>query len=604
MSSADREVQAGPSHKHGRPRAALLMKLIFFLLGVGILIPWNAYISAKAYFESRLCRSSSATKNNNEQSKNLANNLESTFAIAYNCSSVFTLGLLIFFQWIGDSRQKKATLLAQQSTMSTGEGSIVSQDSSRSSSSSSSDGNGHSFFLVVVPLTIFFVVFFLQAASVWLVDLDQMFFYYWTVGSLALCGLCGALASSGIVATAGLFMPDLAMGPFLSGQSAGGLGVALANLAAASFGDPTSFWNSKCPDDGGDEYDKDNIDPNSSFLAVESSNNANHCSPYSQIDHAVLCYFLLGSLVLAACLVGYCYVERIQNGQLRNDYETVQDHDNMINPLQDPSAVVSEGLNRSPAGLEMNNTLVQKRKPDQCYSDDEIQRELASHDPLNHLDLHSTTRSLDQATAPTTNLLLRPDAPLDCPDETKNETTEVFRLVRSPAISIFLIFFVTLALFPGWLSRLRSIRQCSNMQNRWDNDLYTPIAFVVFNAGDLIGRILSAYLPYAKLLHKPVHLVLASLARLAFFPLFFLCPSQHDNGGWAVQSDLYSWAVQLLFGVSNGCIVSAAFVLAPSLLPEVKHVQERSAEILTFALSFGLLSGSVFSVPVTSFFSR
>lgn len=33
----------------------VFIEFIFMFLGVGVLLPWNAYISAKPYFQSRLC---------------------------------------------------------------------------------------------------------------------------------------------------------------------------------------------------------------------------------------------------------------------------------------------------------------------------------------------------------------------------------------------------------------------------------------------------------------------------------------------------------------------------------------------------------------------
>jgi equilibrative nucleoside transporter 1/2/3 len=181
-----------------------------------------------------------------------------------------------------------------------------------------------------------------------------------------------------------------------------------------------------------------------------------------------------------------------------------------------------------------------------------------------------------------------------------NETIAVWSVVKGPATCIFLTFVVTLALFPGWTSSLRSARQCHE-SSRLVNDLYTPFTFVLFNVGDLTGRVLSAKLPWKRWHHVSLKLVVGALLRFAFFPSLFLCVGSNKNAFHDIQidSDLYSMTVQILFAISNGFLVTTAFVHAPSLLPRSTHVQERSSELLTFAVAFGLLSGSLFSYPVS-----
>ena len=60
---------------------------IFLLLGVGILIPWNAFVSATPYFASRLCKSG----------RDIVN-FEQWFGLVWNVSSVISLGLIIVGQ--------------------------------------------------------------------------------------------------------------------------------------------------------------------------------------------------------------------------------------------------------------------------------------------------------------------------------------------------------------------------------------------------------------------------------------------------------------------------------------------------------------------------
>ena len=184
----------------------------------------------------------------------------------------------------------------------------------------------------------------------------------------------------------------------------------------------------------------------------------------------------------------------------------------------------------------------------------------------------------------------------------RNETEQVWSIVRKPAACIFLVFFVTLGLFPGWVSELRSVHQCQS-HFRLHNDLYTPAAFVLFNSGDLVGRLISAKLPLSRISNLSNKLVIGALIRFVFFPLFYLCvggnkSSSEEGGSTAIESDLYSLTVQTVFCITNGVLLTTAFAHAPSLLSNVTHVQERSSEILNFAVYFGLLIGSLVSVPV------
>jgi len=594
----------------------LWLRSIFFLLGVGILVPWNAFISAKAYFESRLCNDE-----NGDHQYQASDNIESTFAVVYNISSVCSLGLLIFVQWFNDQRHAKDHESQHNSNNDNRSGGGEDMGHRRSStatslasSSSSSSASGHSFWLVMVPLTIYFLVFLGQAVVVLWIDLNPSLFFQYTIAGLALCGICGAIASAGITATAGLFVADIAMEPYLAGQSFGGLGVAVANFVAATTEDPKDFWDAHCSNNNG--QDGRFLESTGDFMdgsLYHDHRALANCNPYSSADHAVLVYFLLGSLVLAACLFGYASIDRFQQSEHRDEYETIHDEDRPeLGGQQEagdsPTVAGIASAEQSPAGVEMMNKalLQQRRATDTLSNEDEEHQDqsvVALSSSMDELDFRAPNHHSPHRGMVDTHMSFGHDAVLDSHHEDENEMTEVLNIVKSPASSIFLVFVVTLSLFPGWISQLRSVRQCNSIHNRWANDLYTPFAFVWFNLFDFIGRLLSGYLPLAKMHHVSAKLVGAAFLRFALFPLLFICASHRDGDKWVLNSDLYSTTVQALFAVSNGFVVTTAFVHAPSLLPNVTHVQERSAEILTFALYVGLLTGSLLSVPVASSFA-
>lgn len=139
--------------------------------------------------------------------------------------------------------------------------------------------------------------------------------------------------------------------------------------------------------------------------------------------------------------------------------------------------------------------------------------------------------------------------------------------------------------------------QCSSQQ-RIRNDLFIPFSFVIFNGGDLVGRSISSGVKFEKVKNLSTKLVWASIIRMVFFLLFLVCGSGSNRySKWVVESDVYSWVVQFLFAVSNGFLTNVCFCYAPSLIENRTHPQQVASAILNFALSFGLLVGSLFSGP-------
>jgi hypothetical protein len=204
----------------------LLLQCIFLLLGIGILVPWNAFISAKGYFQSRLCASPYERIN-----------IESTFAMVYNLASVISLALIIGVQalrdqWLveedaqhGANENSSRVFDSLASNAESGEAVEGDPLNGGERDATAADNNNirepiagqtpdHSILLVVVPLSLYLIAFLGQTIMVFAVDMD--FFFQMTVLSLAVCGMACGVAQAGIVATASLFPADLAMNPYLA----------------------------------------------------------------------------------------------------------------------------------------------------------------------------------------------------------------------------------------------------------------------------------------------------------------------------------------------------------------------------------------------------
>jgi len=325
--------------------------------------------------------------------------------------------------------------------------------------------------------------------------------------------------------------------------------IAFANLAEASTESPRDFWDGNC-------------DANNSTLAISpirhmDMTNEQGCSPYRQISWGTLAYFLLGLVIFVLCLVGFSCIEKLL------ECIDIGEPDG-IHRMQDEDFESVQALRPSGEGLD---TAAVK---------------------FDSSDTDSPTRSDQTSLDNSSDESGRLDSPL-----------QVLRVVRGPTAAIFTTLSVTLSLFPTWTTELRSASRCI-YDFRLSNDLYTPATFVLFNIGDVLGRLLSG-VPSLRQIVSP-YLVAASMARFLFFPLLFVCPSLRGNS-MHVESDLFSYSVQLLFAMSNGFVLTSAFAKAPSLLPRSQDdvAEQRMSEILSFAVSFGLFVGSLCSLFVTKF---
>jgi hypothetical protein len=573
-----------------------VVKAIFLLLGVGILIPWNAFVSAKPYFQARLC----------SDEGNVIIDFELWFGFIWNFSSVLSLGLIIATQTILRDHCKKQQQRPQTSntpvsissdSLSSGTPLNPNPESNHNPNhdhrSSSDESEGHSFWLVMVPLALFLTLFILTDLLVLVPNIPPTTFLSLTLIGLAICGTCGAIATAGIVSTAALFDSHVGINPFFSGQALGGLAVSVANFVTASLENPSSFWEQNCQDDNDVDDDTLRIAVLRSRRELEYGEQQPTCSPYSEYDWAVFAYFFAGCVVLACCLVGYTVIHSYQQSEHRDDYEpVVQDTSNDL-----PAAQV--------------DLLLDEQSP-------RFALEITSDSYHDECPIISTDHHQQQPIDPPANPALLPNpigkevipanaaatATADV-EECREEENEVavFSAIKGPVSCVFLTFAVTLCLFPSWVSQLRSTHECESSHFRMSNDLYVPFSFVVFNLGDLCGRVLSAKIPVERIRHMSLKLVIAAVCRFLFFPLFLLCVAgdttdsltSSSSSRMVIESDVYSLAVQFFFAFTNGILISCSFMHAPHLVAHTPAMQERAGEMMTFAVSFGLLSGSLLS---------
>ncbi|KAI9815476.1 MAG: hypothetical protein M1827_002610 [Pycnora praestabilis] len=166
----------------------------------------------------------------------------------------------------------------------------------------------------------------------------------------------------------------------------------------------------------------------------------------------------------------------------------------------------------------------------------------------------------------------------------------LFKKLHWIASAVFLCFGITM-IFPVYTQAIVSVRAADTAPRLFQPPSFIPLAFLVWNAGDLIGRLLTL-IPQISLTSYPRTLFILSIARVIFIPLYLLC--NLDGRGAAVNSDVfYLFVVQFLFGTSNGYLGSSCMMGAG----EWVEVEERQAAggFMGLSLVAGLTVGSLLS---------
>ncbi|KAF1961830.1 hypothetical protein CC80DRAFT_401301 [Byssothecium circinans] len=156
--------------------------------------------------------------------------------------------------------------------------------------------------------------------------------------------------------------------------------------------------------------------------------------------------------------------------------------------------------------------------------------------------------------------------------------------------AVFLNFAVTM-IFPVFTQQILSVRDSATAPRLFQPSSFIPLAFLLWNTGDLIGRVLPG-LPSLSLTSHPRLVFLLSVCRMIFIPMYLLC--NIGGKGAAISSDaFYLLVVQLLFGVSNGYIGSNCMMGFAQWV----DVEEREAAggFMSLCLVAGLTVGSFLS---------
>eukprot|EP00615_Pteridomonas_danica_P010830 CAMPEP_0114342498 /NCGR_PEP_ID=MMETSP0101-20121206/9844_1 /TAXON_ID=38822 ORGANISM="Pteridomonas danica, Strain PT" /NCGR_SAMPLE_ID=MMETSP0101 /ASSEMBLY_ACC=CAM_ASM_000211 /LENGTH=344 /DNA_ID=CAMNT_0001476635 /DNA_START=54 /DNA_END=1085 /DNA_ORIENTATION=+ len=178
-----------------------IVYISFFILGVGVLFAWNAFITAATYFGSRFCGTDHETS------------FEDDVGSAYMAANLAVLIVVVRYQ----------NLFSRK-------------------------------FRVLGSFTCWFVLFLGVTAMVLFKDIPVDFLYYFTLLACVLCGVFSAICSGGIFGMVAQF-PPIYVQAVMSGQGLSGLTASLVSLAASFSGHD----DDSCDDD---DSNNDIVDDN------------------------------------------------------------------------------------------------------------------------------------------------------------------------------------------------------------------------------------------------------------------------------------------------------------------------------------------------------
>ena len=154
---------------------------------------------------------------------------------------------------------------------------------------------------------------------------------------------------------------------------------------------------------------------------------------------------------------------------------------------------------------------------------------------------------------------------------------EIFGRVKSYGFGIVLIYLVTLAIFPGYITE--------DVHSELLKDWYSILLITSYNVFDLVGKSLTV----VYLLEDEKVAVGGTIVRLLFFPLFYGCL----HGPKFFRTEIPVTILTCLLGLTNGYLTSVLMILAPKKVP-LQHAETAGTVIVLF-LVIGLALGSIVS---------
>ena len=525
--------------------------LIMFYLGLGQLLPWNAFITASGYFAQRFCNSK------------YENDFENWFSLAFTLSQTIGLALAVMYQ----------NYFSLQ-------------------------------FKITVPLIAYSIIFLINTILVLISISAGHLFAITMIGSL-LCGVCGSVLSSGLFGLAAIF-PTTYTGAVMYGQALAGLLISLASLFTTLAGNDKTVCNTTSVD-------------NDEVVDCLTSTN-----------FSAMAYFLIATLVLVSCSLLFGILNKLEftkhyidragaNNPDEICYSLINNEEadvSISSPEEEESLRFSEretisifttsGSSKSMNKANVAYNVVHGQGHNHTINsetDSDVEAMLVSKKSSN-TSLSFLGKFFNPCIESVKGILFYGKRKLSFSESSAtpkinansslSTINRVFRVVLIPALSVFFVFVVSLAIFPSLIVLIVSEKKCTD-SGRFYNDLFIPFLFVMFNLFDLIGRVSAAYYSAC---FTPTNVWMGALCRLIFFPLFLLCNISGSNNHVVFKYDIFPISFTILLAFTNGYFSNLSMMFGPSLTNPTDG--SLAGTIMIFMLTAGLLAGSLLSFLVVN----
>lgn len=281
---------------------------------------------------------------------------------------------------------------------------------------------------------------------------------------------------------------------------------------------------------------------------------------------STIAYFVLGAIVIVACIFGWYHVTKVRP-------------DITISATKRPaSKTIKNGQDGSGSGVAA----------DVMLKEDE------------------TSKSLDVAMSSALN-----DGEASAPVAQhvavagKTPPVRLFVKLLVPGISVFFVFWVTLALFPAVTNRVPNVPVY--LGHDWDKNQWWPIIFLsFFLIFDWVGRSVPQITFFNKYLNLKA-LIVFSFARLIYVALFLLMilpfakvKTDTEPAVLPIIANIYfACFVMLTFAFTNGYVSTMTMMKYSASVPSEKDLP-LAGTIMTFWLNSGLLFGGCTSLVLSA----
>jgi equilibrative nucleoside transporter 1/2/3 len=168
----------------------------------------------------------------------------------------------------------------------------------------------------------------------------------------------------------------------------------------------------------------------------------------------------------------------------------------------------------------------------------------------------------------------------------------VYQQIMVPSLSVCFCFTVTIGLFPSLTVFIESTEKCKSSE-RFYNDMFVPMLFLLFNLFDFIGRVSAGSF---KPIFTDKNIWIGSVARIIFFPLFLLCNMSTNKLANVFTNDAFPLIFMIIFALSNGYVSTNCMVMGASAVSSKDA--GLAGTIMILSLTLGLLFGACTSFIV------